>query len=74
MITLIKEILTQKPEGQEVAVYGWVRTKRETKNLIFIQVNDGSSFASIQLTFDRDKGIDAQTEKELSRITTGASI
>ena len=74
MITLIKEILTQKPEGQEVAVYGWVRTKRETKNLIFIQVNDGSCFASIQLTFDRDKGIDAQTEKELSRITTGASI
>jgi asparagine--tRNA ligase len=74
MITLIKELLTQKPEGQEVAVYGWVRTKRETKNLIFIQVNDGSCFASIQLTFDRDKGIDAQTEKELSRITTGASI
>ena len=74
MITLIKEILTQKPEGQEVAVYGWVRTKRETKNLIFIQVNDGSCFASIQLTFDRDKGIDAQTEKELSRITTGTSI
>ena len=74
MITLIKDILMQKPDGQEVAVYGWVRTKRETKNLIFIQVNDGSCFASIQLTFDRDKGIDAQTEKELSRITTGASI
>ena len=74
MITLIKDIFTQKPDGQEVAVYGWVRTKRETKNLIFIQVNDGSCFASIQLTFDRDKGIDAQTEKELSRITTGASI
>ena len=74
MITLIKDILTQKPDGQAVAVYGWVRTKRETKNLIFIQVNDGSCFASIQLTFDRDKGIDAQTEKELSRITTGASI
>ena len=74
MITLIKDILAQKPEEQEVAVYGWVRTKRETKNLIFIQVNDGSCFASIQLTFNRDKGIDAQTEKELSRITTGASI
>ncbi|EPF28922.1 asparagine--tRNA ligase [Treponema medium] len=74
MITLIKDILTQKPDGQEVAVYGWVRTKRETKNLIFIQVNDGSCFASIQLTFDRDKGIDAQTEEKLSRITTGASI
>ncbi|MGP1593920.1 MAG: asparagine--tRNA ligase [Treponema sp.] len=74
MITLIKDILTQKPDGQEVAVYGWVRTKRETKNLIFIEVNDGSCFASIQLTFDRDAGIDAQTEQELKRITTGASL
>lgn len=74
MITLIKDILTQKPDGHEVAVYGWVRTKRETKNLIFIEVNDGSCFASIQLTFDRDAGIDAQTEQELKRITTGASL
>ena len=74
MITLIKDILTQKPEGQEVVIHGWVRTKRETKNLIFIQVNDGSGLASIQLTFDRDKGLDAQTEKELARISTGASI
>ena len=74
MITLIKDILSQKPEGQEVTVCGWVRTKRETKNLIFMQVNDGSCLASIQLTFDRDKGIDAETEKVLSKITTGASV
>lgn len=74
MVTLIKDILSQKPEGQEVCVCGWIRTKRETKNLIFMQVNDGSCFASIQLTFDRDKGIDAETEKELSKITTGASV
>ena len=74
MITLIKDILSQKPEGQEVSVCGWVRTKRETKNLIFMQVNDGSCLASIQLTFDRDKGIDAETEKSLSKITTGASV
>lgn len=74
MIPLIKDILTRNPNGEEITVYGWVRTKRETKNLIFIQVNDGSCIDSIQLTFDRDKGLDAQTEKELSRITTGASV
>ena len=74
MITLIKDILAQKPEGQDISVHGWVRTKRETKNLIFVQVNDGSCLASIQLTFDRDKGLDAQTEQELSKIGTGASI
>ena len=74
MITLIKDILAREPDEQDVVVHGWVRTKRETKNLIFIQVNDGSCLASIQLTFDRDKGIDEQTEKELSRISTGASV
>ncbi|MGP1576689.1 MAG: asparagine--tRNA ligase [Treponema sp.] len=74
MITLIKDILTQEPDGRSITVHGWVRTKRETKNLTFIEVNDGSCFASIQLTFDRDAGIDAQTEQDLKRVTTGASI
>jgi asparaginyl-tRNA synthetase len=72
--TLIKEILVSEPDGREVTIYGWVRTKRETKNLVFIQINDGSCFASIQVTLDRDKGIDAKTEEELKRITTGASV
>ena len=53
-ITLIKDILVSEPDGRTVHVYGWVRTKRDSKNLCFIQVNDGSCFASIQLTFDRE--------------------
>jgi len=72
--TLIKDILVSAPDGREVTIYGWVRTKRETKNLVFIQINDGSCFASIQVTFDRDKGISAESEAELKRITTGASV
>jgi asparaginyl-tRNA synthetase len=72
--TLIREILVSEPDGREVTIYGWVRTKRETKNLVFIQVNDGSCFASVQITLDRDKGLSVETEAELKRITTGASI
>ena len=71
---LIKDILVSAPDGREVTVYGWVRTKRETKNLVFIQVNDGSCFASIQVTLDRDRGITEETEAQLKRISTGASI
>jgi len=74
MIALIKDILAEEPDGKEVVIHGWVRTKRETKNLVFIQVNDGSSLESIQLAFDRDKGLDVQTEKALERAGTGASI
>lgn len=56
---------------------GWVRTMRDSKNLCFIQVNDGSCFASIQLTYDRNNPGNANPESienELKRISTGASV
>ena len=75
--TLIKDILVSKPDGKAVDIYGWVRTKRDSKNLCFIEVNDGSCFASIQLTFDREKAAQTDSaliENELKKITTGASV
>ena len=74
MITLIKDILTSEPKGQMTDVYGWVRTKRETKNLVFMQINDGSCFASIQATFDRENNIYNNLEETIKQITTGASV
>ncbi len=74
MIHLIKDILTSEPKGQVIDVYGWVRTKRETKNLVFIEINDGSCFASIQATFDRDTGLDNNTEALLKKAGTGVSV
>lgn len=75
---LIKDILVSEPDHRLLTVYGWVRTKRESKNLVFIQVNDGSCFASLQLTFDRENpaatGSNNLIETELKRITTGASV
>ncbi len=75
---LIKDILVSEPDRRLLTVYGWVRTKRESKNLVFIQVNDGSCFASLQLTFDRENpaatGSNNLIETELKRITTGASV
>ena len=74
MTDLIKQILTSEPKGQTVEVCGWVRTKRETKNLIFIQINDGSCFASIQATFDRENDIYKNSEETVKLVTTGCSI
>ena len=74
MIHLIKDILTSEPKGQAIDAYGWVRTKRETKNLVFIEINDGSCFASIQATFDRDTGLDNNTEALLKKAGTGVSV
>ena len=74
---LIKDLLTSEPDGRTVTVCGWVRTKRDSKNLVFIQVNDGSCFASIQLTYDRTNPGDADpnaVEEALKDLGTGASL
>ena len=74
---LIKDLLTSEPDGRTVTVCGWVRTKRDSKNLVFIQVNDGSCFASIQLTFDRTnpgEANPAEIEEALKSTLTGASV
>jgi asparaginyl-tRNA synthetase len=44
------------------------------KNLVFVEVNDGSCFSGIQCTFDRSQGLDAGTEAALTALTTGASV
>lgn len=76
--TLITQLLSTKPEGQKVTVCGWVRTVRDSKNLVFIQVNDGSCFANIQLTFDRNAPSNNANvnniEEELKKLNTGASV
>ncbi len=75
---LIKDILTSSPDSRLVTVCGWVRTKRDSKNLVFIQVNDGSCFASIQLTYDRTNPANPANvnniENAINDITTGASV
>ncbi|MDY6031055.1 MAG: asparagine--tRNA ligase [Treponemataceae bacterium] len=73
---LIKDILVSNPDGHSVEIYGWVRTKRDSKNLVFLQINDGSCFASIQATYDRDLDNPNKNdiENQLKRITTGASV
>jgi len=55
---------------KQIKVEGWVRTKRESKNIIFIALNDGSIIHHIQIVVDVEKFSDAL----LKDITTGSSI
>lgn len=73
---LIKKILQEKDVGKTITVSGWVRTIRDSKNLVFIHVNDGSCIENIQLTFDRTvASSEAQNiEKALLDVSTGASV
>ena len=75
---LIKDLLTSDPDGRSVKVCGWIRSVRDSKGLVFIQVNDGSCFANIQLTFDRNNPSNNANvnniEENLKKLSTGASV
>ena len=47
--TLIKDILSRYSAGDEVLVQGWVKTRRSSKDLSFIQINDGSTISDLQV-------------------------
>ncbi|HOF21169.1 MAG TPA: asparagine--tRNA ligase, partial [Bacteroidales bacterium] len=66
----IKALLASGGTDREVLVKGWVRTKRGSKNIAFIALNDGSTIKNIQVVADVS-GFDEQLMKE---ITTGACI
>ena len=39
--------------GGEVTVCGWVRTSRDSKNMAFIELNDGTTFKHLQIVIDK---------------------
>ena len=44
--------ITEKHFESEIRVSGWVRTKRQSKNVSFILLNDGSTINSLQVVLD----------------------
>lgn len=56
--------------GKSVVVKGWVRTKRGSKNVNFIALNDGSTVRNLQVVADPEQ-VD---EDILRRINTGACL
>ncbi len=66
----VKEILSSGEIGAQTLVKGWVRTKRGSKNVHFIALNDGSTIHNLQIVADTEKF----DEQLLHEINTGASI
>ncbi|MFV0484184.1 MAG: asparagine--tRNA ligase [Bacteroidales bacterium] len=66
----IKDVLTMKPSDNLVVVKGWVRTKRGSKNVNFIALNDGSTINNLQIVIEADTA----GEDILQKITSGSAI
>ena len=68
--TRVIDLIKSTAPGQDVMVKGWVRSYRDSKNVSFIAMNDGSSINNIQIVVEPGKF----AEETIKRITTGACL
>ncbi len=66
----VSELLNSSEFDATVVVKGWVRTKRGSKNVTFLALNDGSTINNVQIVVDFEK----IEENLLLNINTGTSI
>ena len=66
----IKEILENGNLNQDYSVSGWVRTKRGSKSIAFIMMNDGTYFHDLQIIIE----LNPKLEDTLKQVNSGASI
>lgn len=64
------DMLKRTDFGAEVEAKGWVRTRRSSKSVSFIALNDGSTIKNIQVVVDLEK----ISEDSLKLVTTGACV
>jgi asparaginyl-tRNA synthetase len=69
MRTLIKNALASSEPREAITLGGWVRTRRDSKGFSFLELNDGSCFASIQVVADAE----IPGYERIAEFTTGAS-
>ena len=69
-MTTIKQILKSPNIDQELTISGWVRTRRGSKNVSFIALNDGSTIRNLQIVAEST----VFNEEIIKKINTGACI
>jgi asparaginyl-tRNA synthetase len=53
-----------------ILVKGWVRTRRDSKGLSFLEINDGSCLKNLQIVVDNT----IPDYANLTTVTTGAAV
>lgn len=68
--TKIKKLLESEQTIAAVLVKGWVKTKRDSKDFSFIEINDGSCMKNIQVIANNT----LDNYDEIKKLTTGSSV
>jgi asparaginyl-tRNA synthetase len=66
----IADILLSDAGQESLEVSGWIRTKRESKDFVFLEINDGSCLKNLQAIVSAD----ISDFKLLDRVNTGAAV
>lgn len=67
----IQLLLKQKETDTKVTIKGWIRTRRDTGSFSFLEVNDGSCLANLQVIADRKL---ANYDQEITKLSAGCSV
>lgn len=68
---MISQILKSGKVGNKVTLQGWVRTRRDSKEFSFLEINDGSCMKNIQVV----AGIELENyEEQIVKLGTGSSV
>ena len=68
--TKISLLLRAEDPGAEVLIKGWVRTRRDSKEFSFIEINDGSCLKNMQVI----AGSALENYHEVAKLTTGSAV
>ena len=68
--TRISEIFGSDSPIGEALVQGWVKTRRSSKSVAFVQVNDGSTLRDLQVVI----GEDSPAYEAVNALSTGCSV
>ncbi len=66
----IKQLLKQTAPEDQVLIKGWVRTKRDSKDFLFMEINDGSCLANMQIIADNT----IDNYSHVQKLTTGSAV
>src|SRR5688500_5707911 len=66
----VVDVLKLEPPRSGVRVKGWLRTVRDSKQVVFLEINDGSCFASVQAVCPAALANFEQVRK----LTTGSAV
>ena len=70
MRTSVKNLLNSATALESVELAGWVRTRRDSKEFSFMELNDGSCLKGIQVIID----LGTPGSEEVGKMNTGAAV